>query len=308
MSDPATRPPPPVIKTEGVIRTPRGRRVAIVKGQDASRYTDIYHAVLTAPWWQFFLGLAAFFALISAVFALLYILDPGALAHARHGNFWDAYLFSIETIGSDNETGFQPQTLYANIVVSIESFFAILTLALFTGTIFARFSRPFARVVFSRCAVIIPFDGVPTLMIRTANQRGNSVLDAEVHLTLARQQTTREGLVMRRFEEIKPVRERSSLFALSWTIMHRIDRSSPLYGYTPQMLAEQQAEIVVMLSGVDETLADRIYARHSYNVDEIVWNHRFVDVLSLTSDGRRVVDLTRFHDTEPFEFCPPANA
>jgi inward rectifier potassium channel len=305
MSDLQTPNRPPVIKTEGVVRTPRGKRVAIVKGQDASRYTDFYHAVLTAPWWQFFLGLAAFFGTINAVFALLYLFDPNALAHARHGNFWDAYLFSVETLGSNNETGFAPQTLYANIVVSAEAFFAILTLALFTGIIFARFSRPFARVVFSRCAVIIPFDGVPTLMIRTANQRGNSVLDAEVKLSLARQQTTREGLVMRRFEELKPVRERSSLFALSWTIMHRIDRSSPLYGYTQEMLAEQQAEIVVMLSGVDETLADRIYARHSYSVDDMVWNHRFVDVLSLTPDGRRVVDLTRFHDTEPFEFCPP---
>jgi inward rectifier potassium channel len=305
MSDPATRQSPPVIKTEGVVRTPRGKRVAIVKGQDASRYTDFYHVVLTAPWWAFFLGLAGFFVTINTVFALLYMADPMALAHARHGNFWDAYLFSVETIGSINYTVFVPQTLYANIVVSMEAFFGILTIALFTGIIFARFSRPFARIVFSRCAVIIPFDGVPTLMIRSANQRGNSVLDAEVKLSLARQQTTREGLVMRRFEELKPVRQRSSLFALSWTIMHRIDRSSPLYGCTQEMLAEQQAEIVVMLSGVDETLADRIYARHSYSVDDMVWNHRFIDVLSLTPDGRRVVDLTRFHDTEPFEFCPP---
>jgi inward rectifier potassium channel len=195
---------------------------------------------------------------------------------------------------------FVPQTLYANIIVSIEAFFGILTIALFTGIIFARFSRPYARVVFSRKAVIIPFDGMPTLMFRAANQRGNSVLDAEIKLSLARQQTTREGLVMRRFEELKPARERSSLFALSWTIMHRIDRSSPLYGMTVEKLREQQAEIVAMLSGVDETLADRIYARFSYVPDDIVWGERFVDVLSLTPNGRRVVDLTRFHDTEPF--------
>ena len=275
-----------------------GKRVAIVRGQDQTRWTDGYHAVLTAPWWLFFAGLLGFFVAINAIFALLYLADTHGLAN-RHLNIWDVFLFSVETFASNNYTGYVPQTMYANIVVSIEGFFGILTTALFTGVIFARFSRPFARIVFSRCAVIIPFDGCPTLMFRTANQRGNSILDAEIKLSMARQQTSREGIVMRRFEDLKPARQRSSLFALSWTIMHRIDRSSPLYGVTPEMMADQQVEIIAMLSGVDETLADRVYARHAYGVNDIVWNRRFVDVLSLTPHGRRVVDLTRFHDTDP---------
>ena len=103
---------------------------------------------------------------------------------------------------------------------------------------------------------------------------------------------------MRRFEELKPVRERTSLFALSWTVMHRIDETSPLYGITPDMCDDSQLEIIALLSGMDETLADRIYARHSYVPDELLWDHRFVDVLSI-ANGRRVVDLTRFHDTVP---------
>ncbi len=302
MSDPNdNKPIAPGIR---ISRTPPRGRLAIVKGQDGTRFTDFYHVILTAPWWLFFAGLLGFFITINAVFALLYLSDPNALAHARHGNFWDAFLFSVETIGSINYTVFVPQTIYANIVVSIEAFFGILTIALFTGIIFARFSRPYARVVFSRNAIIIPFDGVPTLMFRTANQRGNSVIDAEIKLSVARQQASREGLVMRRFETLKPVREHSSLFALSWTIMHRIDRSSPLYGMTPDMMAQQQLEIVAMLSGVDETLADRIYARYSYLCEDIVWGHRFVDVLSVTPGGKRVVDLTRFHDTEPLNPVP----
>jgi inward rectifier potassium channel len=257
-----------------------GQRVAIVKGQDQSRWTDIYHGVLTAPWWLFFLGLLGFFVAVNLIFALLYLADPAGLAHSRHGNFWDVFLFSFETIASINYTGFVPQTTYANIIVSIEGFSGILTTALFTGVLFARFSRPFARIVFSNCAVITQFDGVPTLMFRTANQRGNSILDAEIKLSLAHQQTSREGIVMRRFEDLKPARQRSSLFA------------------TTQMLYDQQIEIIAMLSGVDETLADRVYARHAYGPDDIVWGRRFVDVISLTPQGRRMVDLTRFHDTE----------
>jgi len=290
--EPQRRPP-------NLVHARPGARIAIVKGQDGTRWTDLYHAILTMPWWLFFLGLSGFFIVITGVFALLYLADPTPLGHARHGNFWDVYLFAIETIASINYSGFVPQSTYANVIVSIEGFFGILTTALFTGVIFARFSRPFARIVFSRCAVVVPFDGVPTLMFRTANQRGNSIVDAEIRLTLARQQATREGIVMRRFEDLKPARQRSSLFALSWTILHRLDRHSPLYGVTKEMMIAQEMEIVVMLSGLDEALADRVYARHSYSADDIVWGHKFVDVLSLNEHGRRVVDLTRFHDTEP---------
>ena len=281
-----------------VVRLKPGKRIAVMKGQDRSRWTDVYHAVLNAPWWLFFLGLAAFFATINVVFAFLYLSDPNALAHMRHGNFWDAFLFSVQTIGSINYTVFVPQTIYANIIVSIEAFFGILTIALFTGIIFARFSRPYARVVFSKVAIITPFDGVPTLMFRAANQRGNQILDASITLSVARQQTTKEGITMRRFEELKPVRERTSLFALSWTVMHRIDETSPLFGLTPDSCFDNQLEIIALLNGMDETLADRIYARHSYTPDEILWDRRFVDVISI-ANGRRVVDLTRYHDTEP---------
>jgi inward rectifier potassium channel len=281
-----------------------GQRVAIVKGQDGSRWTDFYHLILTATWLEFFGGLFVFFVGLNLIFALLYLADPAAMAHSRHNGFWDVFLFSFQTIASIDYTGFSPQSTYANIIVSIQGFFSILTTALFTGVIFARFSRPFARIVFSRCALVLPFDGKPTLMFRAANQRGNSIVDAEIRLTMAKQQTSREGIVMRRFEDLKAMRQRSSLFALSWTIMHRIDRHSPLFGLTPEQWREQQIEIVVMLSGLDEALADRIYARHSYSADDIVWDHKFVDVLSLNAHGRRVVDLTRFHDTEPLCFDP----
>jgi inward rectifier potassium channel len=134
-------------------------------------------------------------------------------------------------------------------------------------------------------------------MFRAANQRGEFIVDAEVHVTLARQHTTREGVTMRRFQELTLERSKNSLFPLSWTVMHRITAGSPLYGLTPDDMLARDMEIVVMLSGVDETLADRIYARHAYWSDEILWNQRFVDVISLAPDGRRMVDLTRFHDT-----------
>lgn len=283
------------------IAAQRGRRMAVIKGQDRTRWTDFYHAVLRAPWWLFFLGLTASFALVNALFAALYLADPQGLENAKPGSFWDAFLFSVQTLGAINYSVIVPRSAYANVIVSIEAFFGILNIALITGVVFARFSRPIARFVFSKVAVIAPFDGVPTLMFRAANQRGNQVMDASVTVSLARQSMSSEGIVMRRLEELQLVRSRSLLFALSWTIMHRIDETSPLHGATLESLVAGQAELFVLLSGRDDSLADTIYARHNYRPEDILWDRRFVDVISVTPEGRRIVDLNRFHDTEPVE-------
>jgi inward rectifier potassium channel len=248
-------------------------RRAVVKGQDSSRWTDVYHVVLTAPWWLFFLGLLALFGSLNLFFASLYVFDPHGISNSRPGSFWDAYLFSVQTIASVNSEMLARST-YVNVVVSFEAFFGILYMATVTGVMFARFSRPYARVLFSKVAVIAPFDGVPTLMFRAANQRGNQIFDASVSVSLARQATTLEGVTMRRFEELKVQRSRSPLFALSWTIMHVIDEKSPLYGATIDQLYDMQFEILILLSGTDDTLADVIYARHSYTPDEILMGHR----------------------------------
>jgi inward rectifier potassium channel len=285
-------------KHRSLAKLPRGKRVAVVKGQDSGRFLDLYHNILTVSWPWFFFQLAATFIVINLIFAMLYVIDRGGIINARAGSFPDAFFFSVQTLGTLGYGSMAPRTLYTNLLVTAESFAGILTISLFTGIIFARFSRPFARVVFSNVAVVAPFDGVPTLMFRTANQRGETIMDAGVVVTLARQHTTLEGVTMRRFQELKLMRSSNSLFALSWTVMHPIDRDSPLYGLTQEDMDAQDMEIVVTLNGLDEILADRIYARHAYWADEIVWNRRFVDVISLTPNGHRMVDLTQFHHTK----------
>ncbi|HEV7960247.1 MAG TPA: ion channel [Rhizomicrobium sp.] len=281
-----------------LVRRPRGARAAIIKGQDAGRFLDFYHGVLTASWPGFVAQLAALFLTINLVFAILYVTDRGGIANARPGSFADAFFFSVQTLGTLGYGVMAPKTFYTNILVTAESFAGILIIALFAGMIFARFSRPFARVVFSRNAVVTPFDGKPTLMFRAANQRGNSILDASATISLASNYTTLEGHTMRRFQELKLLRGSNPLFALSWTVMHTVDESSPLCNLGLAEMIEHDMEIVVMLSGMDETISDRIYARHSYLPEEILWHRRFVDVVSVTPGGQRVVDLVHFHDTE----------
>jgi inward rectifier potassium channel len=281
------------------LRTRQGRRIRpVILGQDGSQWRDVYHSILTAPWWQFILGLAAIYLFVNALFAAIFLLSPGGIATARPGSFVDAFFFSVQTFGSIGYGLLAPKTTFVNVVVVFESFSSLLYLAIATGLIFARFSRPFARVIFSNVAVITPFDGMPTLMLRTANQRANQIFDAAATVSLARQVTTPEGIVMRRFVELKLVRPRTPLFSLSWTIMHAIDETSPLYGVSPDAMCEGDMEILVLLSGQDETFGQVIYSRHSYASDDILFDRRFVDVLNLAESGRMEVNLRRFHDTE----------
>ena len=264
-------------------------------GAEKRGLTDMYHQVLTMPAWGLPLLLISVYLVANALFAGLYMLT-GGVGHMRHGSFADAFFFSVQTLSTIGYGAMTPDNFAANVVVTIEAIFALGLVAVTTGLIFARFSRATARVMFSKVAVITDFDGAPTLMFRAANQRGNQILEAEVMLNLLRQVTTPEGHVFRRFQELKVERARTPMFALTWTVMHTIDKTSPLYGATADDLKAWEAEIVIVLSGADDIFAQRIHARHSYLPDEIKWNQRFEDILHFDERGGRVVDYGRLHD------------
>lgn len=274
------------------------RRRPIITGVRHSFRADFYAILLDASWPALLAGLAIFFLVVNGVFADLYLLDPGGLTNVRPGSFADAFFFSVQTFTTLGYGRVAPASDYANIVVVFESFAGVLNIALASGLVFARISRAQARVLFSGPAVITIHEGMPTLMFRVANARGNQIMEAGITVSLARQHVTREGYVIRRFDELKLIRNSTPLFALSWTVMHPINAESPLHGATRASLIGQQAEIVVLLSGTDETYGEKIYARHSYIPHEIHWNRRFVDILSIGPDGRRILDLARFHELD----------
>jgi inward rectifier potassium channel len=278
-----------------------GRRSFVAIGQERGGFRDLYHQVLTMPVWGLLLMLACAYLVVNILFAIVYLLQPDAISGARPGSFADAFFFSVETLSTVGYGQMAPHGLYANMVFTVEAFAGLVTISLTTGLIFARVSKPTARVMFSRVAVVTNFDGVPTLMFRAANQRSNQILEAEVMVNIARQVTTAEGHTMRSFFDLNVVRARSPLFLLSWTIMHRLDENSPLYGATRQSMRAEAAEIIVVLSGMDDTFAQRIHARHAYTTDEILWDKQFEDVLSMTNDGRRIVDYRKFHDVRDIE-------
>ncbi|PSB01080.1 ATP-sensitive inward rectifier potassium channel 10 [Merismopedia glauca CCAP 1448/3] len=261
--------------------------------------SDVYHFLLTLSWLNFLLLVSVVFLATNALFGLLYLCGGDCLANARSGSFLDSFFFSVHTIATVGYGSIYPKTDYANWIVTLESLVGIVGTAMITGLVFARFSLPTARVLFSKVAVISPYNGIPTLMFRTANERHNLIVEAQIGVTLVHNETTNEGHFMRRFYDLELVRKRSPVFALSWTVMHPIDASSPLYNATPESLQAEDAQLVISLTGIDETVSQTIHASHIFTADEILWDVRFVDILSLTENGFRRVDYRRFHDVEP---------
>ena len=261
---------------------------------------DLYHDLLVSSWPRLFAFLALFYVAANAFFAVAYLAVPGSIENARPGSFVDAFFFSVQTMATIGYGKLVPGTLWANALVTLEALFGLLGIAMVTGLMFAKFSRPTARVLFSRRAVVAPFDGTPSLMFRMANARSNNnIVEAQVHVVLARNEMTSEGQAMRRFHDLDLSRRQSALFTLSWTAIHPISERSPLRDATPASLVAADAEIIVSLLGFDEHFSQTVHARHFYAAEDIVWNARLADILPSLRRGGRRIDLTRFHDVVP---------
>lgn len=263
--------------------------------REDSRLSDLYHRLLTESWPALLVRIALTFIAVNAMFAVVYMLDDG-VENARAGSFGDAFFFSVQTMATIGYGKMSPQSFLANVMVSFEALTGLIGLAVVTGLIFAKFSRPTARVRFSKVAIVSRRDGVPSLMFRMANLRGNRIVDATVRVVFARQETTLEGEEMRRFYDLKLQRDRNSIFIYSWTAIHPIDKTSPFYGQSVKSMEEKSCEIIASVVGLDETFAQTVHARHVYKPREVLWDRRFVDILERRADGTLWIDYTHFDD------------
>jgi inward rectifier potassium channel len=266
---------------------------------------DLYYYILIQPWSVFFLILIALYLAANCVFATLYFLQPGAVAEAASGSWGDHFFFSIETMATVGYGVMHPVTLYAHVLVVVEIIFGVLAVPVATGLTILKFARPSARVVFSRNAVVTPYDGVPTLIFRVANIRSNQILEARIKVTILRYETSTEGHRIRRLVDLPLMRDTSPMFSLSWSVMHRIDETSPLYGLRPVDWINEDLMILALMTGLDATASAMVHARYSYAAEDILVGRMFVDVVSVLPDRTARIDFRRFHDTEPTAELPP---
>jgi inward rectifier potassium channel len=276
-----------------------GPREIETRGLSNSFWSDLYYRSMTVYWPVFFGSAAAIFATLNAVFAFLYWLGKDPVANVFGNAPLGLFYFSIETLATVGYGDMHPQTNYGHMIATIEIFTGMCFLAVLTGLIFARFSRPRARFLFADHPVVTMHQGQPTLMIRMANARNNTISQATARLWLFRVETTLEGYELRRYHELLLDRHEHPTFTLSWSVFHTIDETSPLYRMTPADLAAVDGSLTLSVGGFDNNSAQQLFARRLYTHDEIRWNHRYVDITSVSKEGRLTLDYSVFHEVTP---------
>jgi len=267
-------------------------------GLPAGASLSLYHALLTMSWSRFLFTVLAYYVAVNAAFGLAYgALGPGALESSDPelgAGFARGFFFSVETFSTVSYGNISPRGLAANGLVLVEILTGLMSITLATGMLFARIARPTARILFSRRAVIAPYRGITALEFRIANARKNQILELQATVILSR---IEDGV--RRFHGLALERKSVTFFPLSWTVVHPIDESSPLHGVTEEDLRAADTELLILLTGIDETFAQSVHARSSYKHDEIVWNAKFANILSLPEGGRSIaIDVGHLHEIE----------
>ncbi len=274
-----------------------GSREIITEGLNLNFWADISHRCMTASWPSFIGGAALVFVVFNAIFAVFYWIGDQPISNVPDRSYIDYLYFSIETLSTAGYGDMHPQTHYGHFIATVELFTGIFSMSLMTGLIFARFSRPNARLLFADHPVISNHEGKPTLMVRFANERHNVIGNATARLWLLKDVVSMEGQSLRRFYELRLVRNEHPTLALSWTLYHIIDEESPLYGLDADGLVAASVSLVVVVSGYDVVAAQTVHARKSYEHSDIRFGHRYADILDTSDDGRIRIDYGRFHET-----------
>ena len=283
------------------IRPPEAPYEVRVIGAPVTPVRDLYHQLLRRSWGFTFAVVGAVFLAGNGLFALGY-LGVGGVANVRKGSFADSFFFSVQTMGTIGYGAMYPQSPAAHTLVVAESIFGMILTALVTGLVFAKFSRSTARMVFAREAVIGPMNGIPTLSFRVGNERGNAIVDAHIRVVLTRTELLQEGTrtsTFYRMRDLTLARARALSLSRSWIVQHAIDEASPLHGSTPASFAAEEAELQIMVVGLDDTTMQAVHASHRYFAHQIRWGARYADILSEAEDGALELDLRKFHDVEP---------
>lgn len=270
-------------------------------GLPAFRSLNLYHHLLTIPWLQFQLLVAAAYLVVNVLFAFAYVACgrdalAGTSAVSLGGRLEEAFFFSVQTLATIGYGSISPKSTVANVIVTLEALTGMLGFALATGILFSRFSRPSADLLFSKRAIIAPYHGGKAFEFRIVNSRSNQLTEVEATVVLSMGKAGARG---RQFFELKLERNSVMFLPLHWVVVHPIDESSPLFGMNAAQLTQEDAEFLILIKAVDETFSQTVHRRASYRHDEVEWNVRFRDMFAASPDGRVRIDVRRLDEVEP---------
>ena len=277
-----------------------------VRGLRLAIFSDLYYILLNRPWRYFYLLTISAYAGLNAIFAVLYMVGGDCIGNAAPDDFLAHLWFSVQTMNTIGYGFMYPKTNYAHTLVALQSLVGMLSVATITGLAFAKFSKPRARVIFSKRAVIAMHDGIPTFMFRMGNARANLIAEASLSVVVLRRGKTKEGRFFNRMADLTLARDKSPLFTLTWTALHPITDFSPIKAETPASMREQGIQFICSLVGSDGSTGQTFHARHEYKAEDIHFGMRLVDVLSAREHNVPLLNYQHFHDVEPDTGAAPA--
>jgi inward rectifier potassium channel len=275
------------------------------EGMSLLRSNSAYHMMLTISWPNFYLVVAAAYGIINLIFGVVYfLLGAEALNGAETttmSHFWNSFFFSVETFATIGYGSINPRSFEANWIMTLESFLGLVFAAMATGLLFARFSKPNAKILYSDNGIIAPFKDGRAFMFRMINLRSSQLIQVEAEVIYSHLEEE-NGKMTRRYHKLKLEREKVMFFPLHWTVVHHIDETSPLYHHTERDMKTHEAEFMILVNAVDETYSQTVYSRSSYRYDEIVWGAKFKNMFHEEKSGVAVgVKIDRLHE---YEFAP----
>ena len=262
---------------------------------------SVAHELITMPWVKFILMVNSFYILVNIFFASVYYylgMDQfmGMIGNTKMDEFKEAFFFSAQTITTVGYGRLNPSGLGANMVSSFEALLGLMLFAIVTGLIYGRFSRPVAKLIYSKNMLVSPFKDINSIMLRVANSKKNDLAEVEAQILLGLV-LYEDGRFIRRYYGLDLERKNVNALALTWTIVHPIDEKSPLYNLTPETLQEYEAEFLITIKGMDTAFSQLVFSRHSYHFSDMVWNAKFKPSFKRSEDGREtILELDQIND------------
>lgn len=271
------------------------------------RATSVYHALISMSWRKFNLIVLIYFIIINLFFACCYYFAGMEGIHGVEGTspkdlFLEAFFFSSQTFSTVGFGRLSPDNHLTSSIAAIESLVGLLGFALATGLLYGRFSRPVARIIFSKNAIIAPFKEATAFQFRIANKMRNSqITDMNCRVTAAKLEIE-NGVKIRRFRPMELELSSIVFFPMTWTINHPIDENSPLYGMSEQDMHEADVEFLISLNGFDDMFSQTVNTRFSYTHEELIYGAKFISVFSQNANGQTSQDLRKISDHELVKF------
>jgi len=288
----------PLVNKDGTVNVKR-------KGLSVFNTSNNYHTLITMSWTKFWLLVLAGYVVVNVVFAFIYVATGlqlnGVEGTTSLDHFLSALFFSAQTISTVGYGHISPRGITTNSIAALESMMGLLAFALATGLLYGRFSRPSAKIIYSKNILVAPYrDKGRGLMFRLVNKRRNMLLDLEIEIIFSFNDHV-DGKIIRRFYPLEVERKYVSILSLNWTVVHPLDENSPIKDMTHEDMDKNEAGFAVLLRAFDDTFSQTVHSRTFYQAEDVKWGAKFKPVFDRDEQGRIVLDLSKISDHELVE-------